>query len=84
MANSSLAFDDLRRKRLGHHCVPQIPHITLLHSRNASGKENANEEIGNEKLPTSVTLTEISLIEQIDGGIWNAIDTYPNCIDSHP
>ncbi len=75
MANSSAAFDDLRCKLLGNNCVRHTPHITLLHPRNASGKESAYKKIRAEILPVSVTFTEISLIEQINGGIWKVIST---------
>ncbi|MBE9103237.1 2'-5' RNA ligase family protein [Vacuolonema iberomarrocanum] len=78
MANSSTAFDDLRHRLLGDRCTRQIPHITLLHPRHAAGKEHAYEAISHEVLPTSVTLTEISLIEQVNGGIWNILSRYPS------
>lgn len=38
MLNSSAAFDNLRYKLLGNSCSRQIPHITLVHPRNAAGK----------------------------------------------
>lgn len=77
MANSSTAFDDLRHRLLGDRCARQIPHITLLHPRHADGKEHAYEAISHEFLPASVTLTEIALIEQVNGGAWNVLSRYP-------
>ncbi|MEO1148400.1 MAG: 2'-5' RNA ligase family protein [Cyanobacteria bacterium J06638_22] len=76
MANSSTAFYALRHQLLGDRCARQIPHITLLHPRHAAGKEHAYEAMCREPLPASVTLTEISLIEQINGGTWNALSRY--------
>lgn len=78
MANSSTAFDDLRHRLLGDRCAQQIPHINLLHPRHATGKEHAYEAILYEPLPASVTLTEISLIEQVNGGTWNVLSRYPS------
>jgi hypothetical protein len=76
MANASTAFDALRHQLLGDRCVRQIPHITLLHPRHAAGKEHTYKAIRHEPLPTSVTLTEISLIEQVNGGTWNVLQRF--------
>ena len=78
MANASTAFDDLRYRLLGDRCARQMPHITLLHPRNAAGKEYAYEAISHESLPASVTLKGISLIEQVNGGTWHVLNRYPS------
>lgn len=38
------------------------------------------EEISLETLPRSVALTEIFLIEQINGGIWRVVSSYLDSI----
>lgn len=76
ITGSTAPFDELRAFLLGESSPLLRPHITLVHPRNAGGKEGSLSEIQRERLPNSVTLSEVSLIEQVDGGQWTVLATH--------
>ena len=49
------------------------PHITLMHPRNSICTDEFFLEISKRELPDSIQFNKISLIEQVDGGIWKLI-----------
>jgi 2'-5' RNA ligase len=66
-------FDDLRNQLLSDGIKrprKQTPHITIIHSRNGSCTDAVFDEIGQRLHPFTITLREISLIEQTGGGPW--------------
>lgn len=52
------------------------PHITLLHPRNSICTDEIFLEICKRELPDSIQFNKISLIEQVDGGIWKLLQTF--------
>ena len=72
------AFKELRKNVLGR-SVPskeQLPHITLIHPRNATCTDAIFEAIKKQKLPTDVVVTSISLIAQTNGGKWQVMQDF--------
>lgn len=53
-----------------------LPHITLIHPRNASCTDDIFNTIMSYSLPAACSFTEISLIEQRNGGKWELLDTF--------
>jgi hypothetical protein len=51
----------------------QEAHITLMHPRNSECTDELFEEIRKTGLPAEILFDRISLIEQVDGGSWNAV-----------
>lgn len=70
------SFHELREHLLGNDCSSTIPHITLLHPKNAQGNSPL-ERIRNETLPTVVHFSEINLIIRTESGVWRMKSTYP-------
>ena len=74
------AFRDLRRAVL-RDAVPEIgtlePHITLMHPRNSTCTDDLFETIENAPLRRRLTFRTVSLIEQLDGGRWTILETFP-------
>jgi 2'-5' RNA ligase len=54
----------------------QQPHITLMHPGNSTCTDTIFNHIKKYKLPTELSFDTISLIEQINGGIWNVIQEF--------
>ncbi len=52
------------------------PHITLMHPRNSLCADELFQEISKHELPATIQFNSISLIEQVDGGIWKLIQTF--------
>ena len=66
-------FDDLRNRLVGDGIQKprkQTPHVTIIHPRNGTCTDAVFEEIFQRIQPFTVTLCEISLIEQTNGGPW--------------
>lgn len=79
-AKDASAFNGLRKKVLQSIIAEpreQIPHITLLHPRNASFTEELFNQICKETFPTAIQFNQISLIEQVGGGKWETIQNFP-------
>jgi len=72
------AFDDLRTELLGPIYKQGFPHITIVHPRNVVATPDMLAEIRASALPDRVVLTEVVLIEQIDGGVWNTLESFPS------
>lgn len=52
------------------------PHITLMHPQNATCTDEVFEIIQQTIFPQVFRFTEVSLIEQINGGVWKIIQTF--------
>jgi 2'-5' RNA ligase len=52
------------------------PHITLMHPKNATCTDEVFEIIQQTIHPQVFRFTEVSLIEQINGGVWKIIQTF--------
>lgn len=52
------------------------PHITLMHPRNSCCTDNIFEQIQTINLPTYITISTISLIEQEIGKTWHVLKEY--------
>jgi hypothetical protein len=76
VAGPTAAFVALRHALLGPECGPQLPHITLMHPRNVQGTPADLMQIRELPLPAAVRLTELFLIEQVDGGPWMVLARY--------
>ena len=69
-------FDSLRHRLLGQEGTTprkQTPHITIIHPRNGICTDDAFAEISARLQSFTVTLREISLIEQTNGGPWRKL-----------
>ncbi len=75
-AGASESFHALRRRLLGESCRRPVPHVTLLHPRHAAGVSPDLDALAREPLPASLRLTEIALIEQVDGGVWRVLERF--------
>jgi 2'-5' RNA ligase len=74
-------FHGLRSKILAgiHETIRRPePHITLMHPRNSSCTDEIFEEIQKLHFPSTIVFTQISLIEQIDGGKWSVLQEFPS------
>jgi sugar phosphate isomerase/epimerase len=72
-------FHHLREKILTGLNMPigrHEPHISLMHPRNSNCTDETFEEIKSINLPKSLKFNIVSLIEQIDGGKWQIINTF--------
>lgn len=72
------AFTSLRKAVLGRAILQkeQLPHITLMHPRNATRTDEIFDQIKTKKLPHVLAFHTISLIEQKNGGIWKILDEF--------
>jgi len=73
---STASYDELRQKILGQLYKVQTPHITLLHPRNSTGRNDDLASLSTYPLPTTVHFTAISVIEQIEAGTWNTVECF--------
>ena len=73
-----LAFTNLRRAVLGQSILQkhQEPHITLMHPRNSTCTDALFTQIAAKTLPTKLTFSTISLIEQKNGGVWKILQEF--------
>jgi 2'-5' RNA ligase len=72
-------FNKLRQKILTNvinEPKKQIPHITLMHPRNATCNDEIFEQISKQKFPLNFTFNEISLIEQKNEGKWEILKSF--------
>ena len=79
-AKDTSAFNGLRKKVLQSIIAEpreQVPHITLLHPRNASCTDELYYQICKETFPTAIQFDQISLIEQVGGGKWEILQNFP-------
>lgn len=53
------------------------PHITLIHPRKGTCSDVTFNAITSEFQPFTHTFNEVSFIEQVDGGVWTVLDTFP-------
>jgi 2'-5' RNA ligase len=53
------------------------PHITLMHPRNATCNETIYKQVQNKNLPSKLAFSQISLIEQVNGGPWKTLAIFP-------
>lgn len=77
---NSDSFDQLRNEVLRtengtprHH----IPHLTLIHPRNGKCSDKTFRELRRKFKPFAACIDTITVIEQIDGGIWRDVFQYP-------
>ncbi|MDX2190966.1 MAG: 2'-5' RNA ligase family protein [Bacteroidota bacterium] len=72
-------FQELRRQILnGLFDNPRLQeaHITLMHPRNSTCTDDIYEEICNLNFPTELIFRKIALIEQMNGGQWETLQTF--------
>jgi len=75
----SNGFYELRRmvlKGLNEFPIKHLPHITLLHPRNAVCTDKVFDQIKEYALPTALSFDTISLIEQRNNGRWTIIEQF--------
>lgn len=75
-----IKFQELRRQILsGLFDNPglQEPHITLMHPRNSTCTDDIYKEICKFDFPTTLLFKKIDLIEQMNGGQWRTLQTFP-------
>ena len=73
-------FYELRKKMLrGIEADPakQIPHITLMHPRNSTCSDAIFDQIKTIDLPAELYFESISLIEQVNDGVWTILEQFP-------
>ncbi|MEO1382510.1 MAG: 2'-5' RNA ligase family protein, partial [Bacteroidota bacterium] len=78
-AGSYTAFQQLRKQVLeGAISEPRdhLPHITLIHPRNGRCTEAIWHMAQQLHFPTSFTFSQISLIEQKNGGKWETLEVF--------
>ncbi len=74
------AFQTLRSQVLqGLFEEPRLhePHITLMHPRNSTCTDEIFAAICNINFPTELVFNQIDLIEQVNGGPWETLQTFP-------
>jgi hypothetical protein len=76
VSGSTASFDELRTALLGESAPSMRPHVTLLHPRNGAGKDGCLDVARKKRLPASVILREVSMIEQVDGGTWRVLASH--------
>lgn len=70
---STSSFDQLRAtllSRPGTVVRKHDPHITLIHPRNGSCSDEVFAALVGSCAPFTVTFREVTLITQLDGGVW--------------
>ena len=68
------AFHQLRRTLLRNEPRHSTPHLTIIHPRNGRCTDEIFADILSCLSPFQYTFREVSLIEQVDGGVWNLLD----------
>jgi hypothetical protein len=74
------AFHELRKMVLKDVIeLPRIhlPHVTLIHPRNATCTDELFDQIKQYQFPTELYFNQISLIEQKNDGKWLVIEQFP-------
>jgi 2'-5' RNA ligase len=78
-------IDDLRHRLLDNGIMrprKQTPHVTIIHPRNERCTDAVLEEISQRLQPFTLTLREVSLIEQTKGGRWVRLAHFGNGPDT--
>lgn len=73
-------FQELRRQVLsGLVDNPRLhePHITLMHPGNSTCTDDIYKEIRHLNFPAKLAFRDVALIEQINGGQWKTLQTFP-------
>jgi 2'-5' RNA ligase len=72
------SFQELRKIALGVNQLTKnhLPHITLMHPRNATCTDEIFEQIRKYELPSAIDFDRVSLIEQMDGSKWETIQEF--------
>ena len=76
---SNKSYDTLRNMLLSTQSMwprKHDPHITLIHPRNGICPDAVFDEITGRCKPFSSTFRYVTLIEQVDGGPWQDLNTY--------
>ena len=74
------ALGELRAEFLGGNPLPMLPHVTLLHPRNAAGMDDCLETMRGDRFPEAVVLREISMIEQDGDGAWRVLASHGSLV----
>jgi hypothetical protein len=72
--NGADEFHKLRRLLLMDDCRELTPHVTIIHPRNGICTDEIFADICAQVSPFHVTIREVMLIEQEDGGIWKLVE----------
>ena len=77
-------FDSLRTHLLDNvNCRKQVPHITLIHPRNARCSAEDYDEISSLiDEPLDITFRQLTFIEQRDGFAWQDLKTFPEHVSN--
>lgn len=78
--SDNISFHKLRRQVLnGFFEHPRLldPHITLMHPRNSTCTDATYNEIYHINFPAKFVFKKIDLIEQINGGKWKILKSFP-------
>ncbi|MFN7844843.1 MAG: 2'-5' RNA ligase family protein [Pirellula sp.] len=67
------SFHRLRTRLLGGEPRIQTPHLTLIHPRNGKCTDAIYEDILLHLRPRTATFQRVSMIEQVDGGVWQIL-----------
>ena len=73
------AFDELRKmvlKDVIEFPRMHLPHVTLIHPRNATCTDELFDQIKQYQFPTELYFNQISLIEQENGGKWLVLEQF--------
>ncbi|VXC14781.1 conserved hypothetical protein [Flavobacterium sp. 9AF] len=71
-------FHELRKHILQKNNIRiHLPHITLIHPRNATCTDTIFKNIQFYSFPTTLLFKKITLIEQIDDKKWNLLEDFP-------
>lgn len=73
-------FRELRRQiliGLSENPREQEPHITLIHPRNSTCTDDVYNAICKFDFPARILFRKIDIIEQIHGGPWKVLQTFP-------
>ncbi len=76
---STDGFDALRNSLLATPIAmtrKHMPHITLIHPRNGVCSDSVFDAIVLQTKPVTITFRTITLIEQVDGGCWQELQTF--------
>ncbi len=69
----SEAIEALRRVLGDHPARLHAPHLTLAHPRNPRAPGNTAENIPTVPAGLEFSISEVSLIQQVDGGVWRVV-----------
>lgn len=78
-SGTTVSFDALRAALLSKNdVIPRklSPHITIVHPRNGTCDEEQFDEICRSITPLSILFRSVTMIEQIDGGVWRDLASF--------